>query len=226
MKLTYFGHSSFLLEVNNYSILFDPFISPNNLAKHIDINSIHADFIFQSHGHDDHIADLISIAKRCNATVIGSWEITQWVLKKGVEKVHPMNIGGSWNFDFGKLKMVYAAHSNSLPDGSYGGIAAGCIIEAEGKRLYYAGDTGLNQDMKLIGEYSKPDLAILPIGSNFTMDVDDAIIAADFIQCKEIIGMHYDTFGYIVIDHDVALEKFHAKGNNLHLLNIGDTHVF
>lgn len=221
MNLTFLGHSCFLLETSNSKILFDPFISGNELAKHIDINKIETDFIAQSHGHLDHIADLLVIAKRTNAVVISSWEITEWAKKQGIEKVHPMNIGGSWNFNFGKLKMVFAAHSNSLPNGSYGGVAAGFILEVDGKRIYYAGDTALTQDMKLIGEYSRPDVAILPIGDNFTMDVDDAILASDFIQCKEIIGMHFDTFGYIKINHEEAIRKFKLRNKTLHLLDIG-----
>jgi L-ascorbate metabolism protein UlaG (beta-lactamase superfamily) len=221
MNLTFLGHSCFLLETSNSKILFDPFISGNELAKHIDIDTIEADFIVQSHGHLDHIADLVAIAKRTNAVVISSWELTEWAKKQGIEKVHPMNIGGSWNFSFGKLKMVFAAHSNSLPDGSYGGTAAGFILELDGKRIYYAGDTALTQDMKLIGEYSRPDLAILPIGNNFTMDIDDAILASDFVQCKEIVGMHFDTFGYIKINHEEAIRKFKLRNKTLHLLDIG-----
>ncbi len=221
MKLTFFGHSCFLLETSNSKILFDPFISGNELAKHIDIQKIEANFIVQSHGHLDHIADLIPIAKRTNAVVIGSWELTEWAKKQGIEKVHPMNIGGSWNFKFGILKMLFAAHSNSLPDGTYGGVAAGFLLDCDGKRIYYAGDTALHSDMKLTGEYWRPDVAILPIGDNFTMDVDDAILASDFIQCKEIVGMHFDTFGYIKINHEEAIRKFTLRNKSLHLLEIG-----
>jgi L-ascorbate metabolism protein UlaG (beta-lactamase superfamily) len=223
MKLTFFGHSCFLLETSKAKILFDPFISGNELAKHIDISKIEADYIAQSHGHSDHIADLVAIAKRTNALLIASWEITEWAKKQGIEKVHPLNIGGSWNFEFGKIKMVFAAHSNSLPDGSYGGVAGGYLLEVDGKRIYYAGDTALTQDMKLIGEYWRPDLAILPIGDNFTMDVDDAILASDFIQCKEIIGMHFDTFGYIKINHEEAIRKFKLRNKTLHLIDIGSS---
>ncbi len=223
MNLTYLGHSCFLLETSNSKILFDPFISENELAQHIDINKIEANYILQSHGHSDHIADLIPIAHRTKAAVIGSWELTEWAKKQGIEKVHPMNIGGSWNFKFGRVKMVFAAHSNSLPDGSYGGVAAGFLLEVDGKRIYYAGDTALTQDMKLIGEYWRPDVAILPIGDNFTMDVDDAILASDFIQCKEIVGMHFDTFGYIKINHEEAIRKFKLRNKTLHLIDIGSS---
>lgn len=223
MKITFFGHSCFLLETSTSKILFDPFITPNERAKHIDVEKIEADYILQSHGHVDHFVDLPEIAKRTGAMVVSSWEITEWLKKKGIENVHPMNIGGSWTFPFGKVKMVFAAHSNSLPDGSYGGVAAGYIIEADSKRIFYAGDTGLNQDMKLIGEYWTPDVALLPIGDNFTMDVDDAVIASDFIQCNEIIGMHFDTFGYIEINHSEAIRKFEIRNKTLHLMEIGST---
>lgn len=223
MKLSYYGHSCFQLETASAKIVFDPFISGNELAKNVDINTIEADFILQSHGHSDHIIDLIPLARKTGAEVVASWEITEWLRKNGIERTHPMNIGGSWNFGFGKVKMVFAAHSNSLPDGSYGGVAAGFIIEADQKRIYYAGDTALTQDMKLIGELWRPDVAILPIGNNFTMDIDDAIIASDFIQCKEIVGMHYDTFGYIKIDHEEAIRKFKLRGKTLHLMDIGSS---
>ncbi|MEO5911310.1 MAG: metal-dependent hydrolase [Pelobium sp.] len=222
MKVNYLGHSTFLFEIAGKKILIDPFISPNELASHIKVDEIACDYILISHGHGDHVADLISIAKRTNAQVVSSFEIIEWCAKQGVKNGHPMNLGGSWNFDFGSVKMVYASHSNSLPDGTYGGTAAGFIIKAEGKTIYYAGDTSLNQEMKLTGELNHLDYAFLPIGDNFTMGIDDAVIAADFIKCKNIIGMHYDTFGFIKIDHDKAKKAFADAGATLHLLEITD----
>ncbi|HTN20939.1 MAG TPA: metal-dependent hydrolase [Pelobium sp.] len=220
MKLNYFGQSCFLLEVDGTKILFDPFITPNELAKDIDAGQIECDFILVSHGHEDHVADLVSIAKRTNAKVISSFEIIEWLKKQGVDNGHPMNLGGSWKFDFGKVKMMFAAHSNSLPDGTYGGTAAGFMIQTGGKTLYYAGDTALTQDMKLTGELFNIDYAFLPIGDNFTMGISDAIIACDFIKCKNIIAMHYDTFGYIKIDHDQAKKAFADAGVELSMLKI------
>ncbi|MDA9554979.1 metal-dependent hydrolase [Pelobium sp.] len=222
MKLNYLGHSSFLLEVGGKKILFDPFISPNELAKHIKINQIECDYILISHGHGDHVADLIPIAKRTGAKVVSSFEIIDWLAKHDVTNGHPMNLGGKWNFDFGTVKMEYAAHSNSLPDGTYGGTASGFIIKAEGKTLYYAGDTALNQEMKLLGELHQIDYAFLPIGDNFTMGIEEAVIASKFLNCKNIIGMHYDTFGFIKIDHEQAKKAFADAGLNLHLLKISD----
>ena len=125
MKVTYYGHSCFLVETNGKKLLFDPFISFNELAKDIDVNSIEADYILQSHGHTDHIADTVAIAKRTGAKVVCSWEIHEWLKKQGVENTHPMNIGGKWQFEFGTVKCVVAQHSSSMPDGSYGGNPMG-----------------------------------------------------------------------------------------------------
>ncbi|WP_207429247.1 metal-dependent hydrolase [Pedobacter sp. SYSU D00535] len=223
MKLTYYGQSCFLLETEGKKILFDPFITPNDLAKHIDVDAIEADFILVSHGHEDHTADLVNIASRTGALVVCSYEIMVWLNGKGVTNCHPMNLGGQRNFDFGKVKMVFAAHSNSLPDGTYGGTAAGFILHTSGKTLYYAGDTALMQEMKLTGDMYKLDYAFLPIGDNFTMGIEDAIVASKFIKCNEIIGMHYDTFGYIAIDKKEALTKFDDAGLSLKLIDIGSS---
>jgi len=225
MKVTYYGQSCFLLETGGKKILFDPFITPNDLAKHIDITTIRADYILVSHGHEDHSADLVDIAKRTGATVVCSYEIMVWLSNKGIGNCHPMNLGGKKTFDFGSVKMVYAAHSNSLPDGTYGGMAAGFIIQSGGKTIYYAGDTALTQDMKLTGELYKIDHAFLPIGDNFTMGIDDAILAAGFIKCNNIIGMHYNTFPYIKINEQDAIDRFREKGLKLRLLGIGGSEV-
>ncbi|MBK7888151.1 MAG: metal-dependent hydrolase [Bacteroidetes bacterium] len=223
MKITYYGHSCFTLEVKGKVVLFDPFISPNELASKIDINKIHADYILISHGHQDHIADAVSIAQRTGAKVISNWEIISWLGNQGLENTHPMNIGGHWFFDFGKVKCVNAVHSSSLPDGSYGGNPMGFLLETDEGNVYYAGDTALTLDMKLIGDYKRIDLAFLPIGNNFTMGIDNAVLASDFIRCEKIIGMHYDTFDYIKIDHDEAFGKFAAAGKELVLLQIAQS---
>ena len=223
MKITYYGHSCFEIVVNGKKLLFDPFISPNELAKSIDITQIKPDYILVSHGHWDHIADAVTIAKQSGATIIANYEVIKWLKKEGVEKVHEMNTGGKWMCDFGKVKCVAAMHSSSLPDGTYGGSAMGFIIESSEGNFYYAGDTALTYDMKLIGEFRKLNFALLPIGDNFTMGVDNAVICSDFIKCNKIVGMHYDTFGYIKIDHNDAVSKFKNAGKELNLLEIGTT---
>jgi L-ascorbate metabolism protein UlaG (beta-lactamase superfamily) len=223
MRITYYGHSCFLVEINGKKLLFDPFISQNPLASNIDAGKIKADFILVSHGHADHTADLLSLANQTGATVVSNWEICSWVQSKGYKKVHPMNIGGHWIFEFGKVKCVNAVHSSSLPDGTYGGNPMGFLIETPDGKFYYAGDTALHLDMKLIGDYKKMDLAFLPIGNNFTMGIDNAVIASDFIRCDRIIGMHYDTFDMIKIDHDEAKKKFDSAGKQLTLMLVGQT---
>lgn len=223
MNITYYGHSCFGVEINGKHIVFDPFISPNELAKSINVNTIKADYILISHGHEDHIADAVPLAKRTGAKVICSYEIFVWLNKQGVENVHPMNIGGKVKLDFGNVKCVNAVHSSSLPDGSYGGHPMGFVVESSEGNFYYAGDTALTYDMKLIGEYRKVDFAFLPIGDNFTMGAENAIIACDFINCDDIIGMHYDTFGFIKIDQTEAQNKFNRAGKNLTLMKIGET---
>lgn len=226
MLITYYGHSCFRLEIEGKSLLFDPFIQGNELASGINPDDIQADYILISHGHADHIGDAVSIARRCGSTVISNWEIIEWLGRQGISNGHPMNIGGHWFFDFGKVKCVNAVHSSSLPDGSYGGNPMGFLIESRDGNIYYAGDTALTFDMKLIGDYKRIDLAFLPLGSNFTMGIDNAVIAAEFIRCDRIVGMHYDTFGYIKIDHQEAHKKFTAAGKELTLMNIGQSIAF
>lgn len=223
MTITYYGHSCFAVNIGGKVLLFDPFITPNPLAKQIDISKIKADFILISHGHEDHIADAVSIAKRTGAKVVSNFEIVTWLAKQGVENGHGMNIGGHWFFDFGKVKCVNAVHSSSMPDGSYGGTAMGFLIETKEGNFYYSGDTALTYDMKLIGDYKKINFALLPIGNNFTMGIDNALIACDFINCEKVIGLHYDTFGYIKIDHKEAIAKFNDAGKELILMPVGES---
>ncbi|MEM6265593.1 MAG: metal-dependent hydrolase, partial [Bacteroidota bacterium] len=152
MKVTYYGHACFGIELAGKHLLFDPFITPNEKAAHIDINEIPADYILVSHGHEDHVADVAAIANRTGATIVSSYEVVSWFGKQGLEKVHPMNHGGAWQFDFGKVKYVNAIHSSTLPDGSPGGNPGGFVIESSDKNFYYSGDTALTYDMKLLGE--------------------------------------------------------------------------
>lgn len=220
MKVTFLGHASLSIELAGINIIVDPFVTGNSLAKNIDINSLKADYILITHAHQDHILDVESIAKRTGAKVVSNYEIVTHYGNLGFDG-HPMNHGGSWQFDFGRVTYTNAVHTSSFPDGSYGGQPGGFIIESKEGNVYIAGDTALTMDMKLIPLQTKLDLAILPIGDNFTMGIDSAIIASDFIECSKILGVHYDTFGYIEIDHSEARSKFSKSEKELHLLKIG-----
>jgi len=221
MKTTYYGQSTIMIEAEGKKLLFDPFITPNPAAKHIDINALKPDYILVSHGHGDHVTDLIAAQKSSGAKVICIAEIADWLNGRGIENVHGMNIGGGFNFDFGRVKMVNAVHSSTMPDGSSGGNPAGFVLYSEGKKIYFAGDTALTYDMKLL-EDENLDWAFLPIGDNYTMGVDDAIKATRFINCKNVIGIHYDTFPVISIDKDDVVEKFIKAGVNIKLPAIGE----
>lgn len=221
MKTTYYGQSCLELEAGGKKLLFDPFITHNPLAKHIDIKTIKPDYILLSHGHGDHMADLVEIQKNSSAKVICIAEIADWLGKQDIE-AHGMNIGGGFNFDFGRVKMVNAVHSSTMPDGASGGNPAGFVIYADGKTIYFAGDTALTYDMKLL-EDENLDWAFLPIGDNYTMGADDAIKACDFINCKNVVGIHYDTFPPIKINKDEVMERFIRAGINLKLPAVGDS---
>lgn len=222
MEITYFGHSCYQVNIGGYRILFDPFIRPNEKAQAINVDEIEVDYILLSHAHSDHSMDVEEIAKRCDVPVIANWEIHSHYEKLGL-KTHPMNIGGKWPFEFGTVKMTAAVHSSSFPDGSYGGSPAGFIVENAEHTFYYAGDTALFTDMRMIGEMNKPAFAFLPIGDNFTMDIRDAIYAAKWLGVNKVIGMHYDTFPYIEINHAEA--KILADRNDIELIlmAIGET---
>ncbi|SFU46316.1 L-ascorbate metabolism protein UlaG, beta-lactamase superfamily [Pustulibacterium marinum] len=222
MKITYYGQNSLFIEVAGKTIMVDPFISGNeNLKGIITAEDIKVDYILLTHAHQDHVLDVETIAKNNEETVIVSnAEIASYYGEKGF-KAHGMNHGGSWEFDFGKVKYVIAHHSSTFPDGASGGLPGGFVMQAGGKTVYIAGDTSLTMDMKLIPMFFTLDLAILPIGDNYTMGPDEAVVAAEFVECDKILGCHYDTFGLIEIDHSKALETFKAKNKELLLLDLG-----
>lgn len=226
MKLTYYGHSCFSVQIKNRTLLFDPFITPNKLAKSVDAHKVPADYILVTHAHDDHMEDALTIAKRTGALIVTNFELSEWFGKQGAPKTHPLNPGGTLKLDVCRAKFVNAIHSSSLPDGTYGGTPGGFVIESDEGNFYYSGDTALTMDMKLIGESTKLKWAALCVGDNFTMGADDAIKAADFVGVNEVLGVHFDTFPPIKIDHKATIEKFAAKGKKLHLLKAGDTHDF
>ena len=221
MKITFLGHAALWIETADAKLLVDPFITGNDKASGIvDIQTLDPDYILVTHAHQDHILDVESIGKRSGATIVSNYEIASHYQEKGL-KAHPMNHGGNWSFNFGRLKYTNAIHTSSFPDGTYGGQPGGFIISAGQKQIYIAGDTALTMDMKLIPMGYKLDLAVLPIGDNFTMGIDDAVLAASFLECNTILGYHYDTFGYIEIDHKGARGAFEQAGKKLHLLDIG-----
>lgn len=224
MKAHYYGHSTFELKLDDgTSILFDPFITPNEAAAHIDISTINPGYILLSHAHEDHVADVVAIQQQSGAQVLAIVETAAWVKRQGVaeDKIVEFNFGGTVKTAFGSVKMVYALHTNGTPDGEYGGVAAGYVLTVGGQKIYFAGDTALTLEMKLL-EHLELDWAFLPIGGHYTMDVDDAIKAADFIDCTRIIGIHYNTFPPIRIDKDEAIDKFGQHGRVLYLPEIGD----
>ena len=221
MKITYLGQNTLWIETGEFTIMVDPFISGNQKAKHINLDDYHPDYILITHAHQDHVLDVENLATLGNSKIISNFEIVQYYDKKGYQG-HGMNTGGSWDFPFGRLSAVVAHHSSVFPDGTYGGNPNGYVLQAEAKGIYIAGDTSLTLDMQLIPTlYGTINLAILPIGDNFTMDAKAASKAADFVKCDKVLGCHYDTFPPIEINHETAIQTFMNAGKELILLDIG-----
>ena len=225
MDVTYFGHSTFLISSGGHSVLFDPYMSANPACT-LSPDKVNCTHMLLSHGHGDHVLDAEAIAKRTACHVYSAYEVISWLEAKGVGNTHGMNHGGKFNTDFGWLKFVNAIHSSTLPDGTPGGNPGGFVLQMEGKQLYYAGDTALTMDMELLGRYQDISLAFLPIGDVYTMGYEDAAIASEMIKCDTIIGMHYDTFPPLRIDHDKAKKAFADKGKDLILMSIGEKRTF
>ena len=199
IQVTFHGHATFSLDIDGTKVVVDPFFEHNPLAKTA-ADDITADYIWLTHGHGDHIADALSIAQRCDATIISNFEICEWYNNThNYAKTHPQHIGGGFHHPFGYLKMTPALHGSALPDGSNGGMPGGFLLKSDAGNIYIAGDTGLYSDMALIGAHGI-DLAILPIGDNFTMGPDDALLAVQYLKPKAVIPCHFNTFGYIMQD--------------------------
>ena len=209
IELTWYGHATWGLEIDGTRLLIDPFLSHNPAAE-ISAADVEADYILITHGHGDHVGDAVEIAKRTGATVIANAEIARWVGKQGVEKVHAQHIGGGFSYPFGYVKLTIAVHGSSLPDGSYGGMPAGFLIHAQEKKIYHAGDTGLFASMALIGDEGL-DLALLPIGDNYTLGPDDALRAVKLLRPRIAIPMHYETWELIAQDPQAWAERVAAE---------------
>ncbi len=223
VELTYHSHACFSVSVGDTELLIDPFLNGNDLAD-VSADEVEADYILVSHGHGDHVGDTIEIAQRTGAMTISNFEIHNWLLAQGVESAHPMHIGGGRDFPFGRVKLTIAHHGSALPDGTYGGNPVGFLLTLEGKKIYHACDTGLFYDMKLIGEEGL-DVAILPIGDNFTMGPDDALRAVKLLGPKVVIPIHYDTFDVIKQDPQSFAARVETETSSQCLvLNPGETY--
>ena len=198
INVTWLSHSCLLIDTGDAKLLVDPFITGNPLAP-IAVDAIPADYILVSHGHGDHVGDTVAIAQRTGAMVISNFEIHNWLLAQGVENAHPQHIGGGFDYPWGRVKLTIAHHGSALPDGSYGGNPCGFLFYIQGKKIYHACDTGLFYDMKLIGEEGV-DLAVLPIGDNFTMGPEDSLRAVKLIEPARVVPIHYNTFDVIQQD--------------------------
>jgi L-ascorbate metabolism protein UlaG (beta-lactamase superfamily) len=221
-KLTWYGHATLGLETGGFQVLVDPFFTGNPAAS-VSADQVKADYILITHGHGDHVGDAIPIAKRTQATVISNNEIATWAGSQGV-KSHGQHLGGGYNHPFGYLKLTLALHGSALPDGSDGGNPAGFLLTAlDGKKIYLAGDTGLFGDMALIGEEGL-DLAVIPIGDNFTMGPDDALRAVKLLKPKVVIPIHFGTWDLIAQDAAAWADRVNKQtGTQVVVLKPGES---
>jgi len=221
VKLTFLGHSGWLVESENYKIVIDPFLKGNPLAKH-KASDIKTDYIILSHAHGDHIGDTEAIARQNKSTIIANFEIAGHFAAKNLT-THALHIGGGHDFPFGRVKLTQAFHGSSFPDGSYGGMPAGILLTIDGKTIYHTGDTGLFSDMQLIGKQNKIDLMLTCIGDNFTMCIDDAVEAVNFVKPRLTVPMHYRTFDVINCDPVEFAGKCKSNGYDAKVVDVGET---
>jgi L-ascorbate metabolism protein UlaG (beta-lactamase superfamily) len=221
LKLTYISHSAFVISDGTNTIAIDPFITGNPTAT-IKAEDVKPNFIVLTHAHGDHLGDAIELAKANNSTIICVNELAIHLGAKGL-KAHPMHLGGEFSFPFGSIKLTIAHHGSINDEGMFMGPPCGAIIAIGDKKVYHTGDTGLFLDMKLIGEISNPDVMLLPIGNNFTMGIDDAVRAVDFVKPKLAIPMHYNTFPIIPADPNEFVSKINKNGYQGRVMNYGET---
>lgn len=218
-QLTYLGHSAFLVEGSKGRVVIDPFLTGNPVAA-MKAEDVTVDFVLLTHGHGDHIGDAVAIAKANGATIVAPFELANYCAEQGAE-VHPMHIGGGHDFPFGRVKLTIAHHGSAAPDGTYTGNPCGFLVTMDGKTVYHTGDTGLFYDMKLIGEMHPIDVALLPIGDNFTMGVRDAVKAVELLRPKVAIPMHYKTFDVIDADPEGFARQVRELGVEAKVLEFG-----
>lgn len=227
MKITYHGQSCFLIEHDAHRVIIDPFLSGNPNA-HIQPSEVQVEAVLLTHGHSDHVLDAEPIARANEATIIAPYEVAMFYGQKGL-KIHPMNLGGAFEFPFGKVKYTIAFHGSSIETENgtvYGGMPSGILLTMGGKTIYHAGDTALFGDMKIIGELNQIDVALLPIGDNFTMGPEDAVIAAEWLRAKHVIPMHYNTFDLIRQDGQAFVRDLEKKGMSGTALESGQSYQF
>lgn len=222
--LTYLGHSAFLLQANQGSVVIDPFLTGNPVAR-LRPADLRVDAVLLTHAHGDHLGDGIEIAKANDAVLIAPFELANYCAAKGA-KVHPMHLGGARTFPFGRVKLTIAHHGSAAPDGTYCGNPCGYLLTMDGKTLYHPGDTALFYDMKLIGEMNPIDVALLPIGDNFTMGVEDAVKAAELLRPRTVVPMHYKTFDIIDSDPHEFVRRVTAQGVQGRVVEVGETLEF
>lgn len=224
--LTWYGHSTLGLETAGLHLLIDPFFNGNPSAP-LGAGDVQADYLLVTHGHGDHVGDTVAIAARTGATVIANFEVCNWLSAQGVEKTHAQHLGGGFQYPFGYLKLTLALHGSAMPDASYGGNPAGFLLTLnDGQKIYFAGDTGLFGDMRLIGEEGV-SLALLPIGDNYTMGPDDALRAVKLLQPKYVIPIHFSTWGLIQQDASAwAAQVTRETGAQARVLAPGQTFEF
>ncbi len=220
ISLQYIGHSAFYIKTGGYGILIDPFITGNPKAV-FDLNNNIITNIFVTHGHGDHLGDAIPLSKSHNAEICTIFELANYCMSKGA-KAHGAGMGGKIDFPWGSARLLPAFHSSSTPEGYYAGMPASILFDINGTKIYHAGDTCLNSEMKTVGEIYKPDIALLPIGSNYTMDIEEAVVASIWLNAKEVIPMHYNTFDLIKADALKFKTSIEALNKKCTILNPGE----